>query len=420
MPSFDKLVLLPTSFPDRRSFESNFLDPELPHLLDSFEEVHLLPSKPTFSPPENLPAGVTLHKDLSDRLGFPAKHKLLLHALKGISIQSSHPPLLDLERVNGFSKRKLADLANLGMAACVCEQIDQGIQEGLWPIERTLFYSYWCKYTALGMAWLREKHPKIKTIARAHRGDLYPDEAPCNLITRQSEIISGMDRVFVISENGADFLKEQFPESSQKIAVARLGTLEPEGRAQCSSDGILRLVSCSTASPVKRLDRIVEAAKILTREKDLKIEWLHFGGGSELNCIRESCAQIESSNLSCTFAGNTPLEDILRHYIQKPVDVFINSSRSEGIPVSMMEAMSTGIPCVAPSVGGIPELLQEGSGGVLISSEAKPQDIADACLQITTDREAWTERSNQAFGSWSKNYSANNNFSRFAQEISTF
>jgi glycosyltransferase involved in cell wall biosynthesis len=227
-----------------------------------------------------------------------------------------------------------------------------------------------------------------------------------------------MDRVFVISENGADFLRQRFPESRQKIEVARLGTLPPEGRAQCSSDGTLRLVSCSTASPVKRLDRIVEVAEILSSEKDRKVEWLHFGGGPELNHIRELCYQLESPNLTCNFAGNTPLEDILRHYVQKPVDVFINSSRSEGIPVSMMEAMSAGIPCVAPSVGGIPELLQEGSGGVMISPEAPPKEIADACLQITADPEAWTVRSNQAFESWSKNYSANNNFSRFAQEIS--
>lgn len=419
MPSLDKLVLLSTNFPDGDSFESNFLNPELPHLLSEFKEVHLLPSKPVFNPPESLPPGATTHLDLADCLGFPAKHKLLFHAIKGLQVQSRFPALCNSDKVIGLSTRKLADLANLGMAFRVFELLDQGIRNGRWPVEETLFYTYWCKYTALGLAWLRTQHPKLKAIARAHRGDLYPEEAPYSLVTRQTEIIKGMDHIYVISKDGAGHLRKHFPDHKDKIQVARLGTHALNRRAHASNDGTLRIVSCSSATPVKRLHLIAEAAMRLAQEEDKKVEWTHFGDGPELSAVKKLCAESASTNLSCQFSGNTALEKILEHYTQQSVDVLINSSRSEGIPVSMMEAMSAGIPCIAPSVGGIPELLQEDSGGELISPDATPQEIADACLRLTSDREAWIARSNQAFESWSKNYSADNNFSRFARAISS-
>jgi len=47
-----------------------------------------------------------------------------------------------------------------------------------------------------------------------------------------------------------------------------------------------------------------------------------------------------------------PHNDVLNYYASNPVDVFINTSSSEGLPVSIMEAMSFGIPVIATNVGG--------------------------------------------------------------------
>lgn len=63
-----------------------------------------------------------------------------------------------------------------------------------------------------------------------------------------------------------------------------------------------------------------------------------------------------------TFLGSR--DDVLE--ILPLFDLFALSSRFEGFPISLVEAMATGLPCVATEVGGIPEVLVHGENGLLV------------------------------------------------------
>ena len=65
-------------------------------------------------------------------------------------------------------------------------------------------------------------------------------------------------------------------------------------------------------------------------------------------------------------------------------DVFVLSSRFEGLPVALMEALGLGLPVVATRVGGIPELVTDGVEGLLVPPGA-PDRLADALMTVLDD-----------------------------------
>jgi colanic acid/amylovoran biosynthesis glycosyltransferase len=101
------------------------------------------------------------------------------------------------------------------------------------------------------------------------------------------------------------------------------------------------------------------------------------GDGPDRNFLERRAAELGISSL-IEFAGWVNQDRLLAIYSQ--TDLFVLSSLAEGIPMVLMEAMAMQIPCVAPRITGIPELIEHGVDGMLYAVA----DVADLTDKIRT------------------------------------
>ena len=87
------------------------------------------------------------------------------------------------------------------------------------------------------------------------------------------------------------------------------------------------------------------------------------------------------TNLTCEMLGHISNPDLMQLYADSQVDLFLNSSSKEGVPVSIMEAMVRGVPTVAPDVGAIREVVLP---ELLLPADLTPQDLATGCWPTTS------------------------------------
>jgi len=85
------------------------------------------------------------------------------------------------------------------------------------------------------------------------------------------------------------------------------------------------------------------------------------GDGPLLPSLKELAASLESSGFTHLLGVRRDVPDVLN-----ALDVFAMSSDTEGLPLVVLEAMATGLPVVSTSVGGIPNVIDEGKTGFLV------------------------------------------------------
>lgn len=141
------------------------------------------------------------------------------------------------------------------------------------------------------------------------------------------------------------------------------------------------LVSVARLTPVKGVDVAIQAMAQLP-----SCQFIIVGDGpqrQELEQMANDCAPGR-----VRFVGQQP-HDMTLKYI-RAADVFVLSSRTEGLSHVLLEALSVDTPVVATRVGGNPEILTDGLNGLLVPSES-PSELAVAVERLRTDA-AFTAR----------------------------
>jgi glycosyltransferase involved in cell wall biosynthesis len=146
------------------------------------------------------------------------------------------------------------------------------------------------------------------------------------------------------------------------------------------------LVYMGRLSHEKSVDDVIRVAAIIMK-KDPQIR-LHLIGDGKERASLEALAKKEGVFEKTTFTGcltDNKLVEALQN-----ADVFITASRSENMPLSVLEAMAVGLPIVAVRSLGLSEMIEDGENGFLVSPNAKEgvlNALADRALVLLTDGE---------------------------------
>lgn len=139
---------------------------------------------------------------------------------------------------------------------------------------------------------------------------------------------------------------------------------------------------------IKRQDVLIEAFAEVKKQVP-KAHLLLVGGGPRLDELRQLSERLGLAS-SVHLVGH---QERPQRFLQL-MDIFALTSRSEGMPLSVLEAWAAGVPVLASRVGGVPELVEHGRTGLLFESGDVPA-LAGLLQQLLGDR-ALAQRLSQA------------------------
>lgn len=189
-----------------------------------------------------------------------------------------------------------------------------------------------------------------------------------------------------VAEHNRRRILETYPEvRPETIRLIRLGTrLDQFERA---ADGPRSMheetpivLTIARLEPVKGHDVLLRSAKQLVG-RGIPFHWLLVGDGS-LRSSLESEVAAAGLKERLEFAGFLRHEEVLALY--RRAHLCVLSSRSEGLPIVLMEALAASVPCIATSVGGVPEIVEHGVNGLLVPPD-NPAELSEAIETLLLD-----------------------------------
>jgi glycosyltransferase involved in cell wall biosynthesis len=187
-----------------------------------------------------------------------------------------------------------------------------------------------------------------------------------------------------ISEYNRRYILEHFPEIDRgKIIVSRLGVDVPEcpdsyGEVGCGAPRRLVMLAVGRLHAVKDHAFLVRACARL-RDAGLNFECAIAGEGPERQRLEALIGNYQLQD-RLTLLGHVPRDQMDPLY--RGSDLVVLTSRSEGIPVVLMEAMARGGIVLAPAITGIPEIVIPGKTGFLYAPGSMQDLVAKLfCLR---------------------------------------
>lgn len=417
MPDPRTLFLLTNVYPLSKGEE--FIENEIEHLARSFERVIIVATQTlpgdiiTRPVPGNVEVVTAGKPRPSGRAMIPSVLAGLRRLPASVVTQGSlrHPSAIAVDALFEQRSRESADelLAKL-----------PGLR--LQPGTHAVIYSFWFHTTARAAMILagdlRARGVVVdRLVSRAHGYDLYENRNQFGHLPERRLLLDAFDAVRPVSDQGTRALTKAWPQYADEVSTCHLGTVDPGRFADCAREPF-HIISCAFLIPVKRMNRMPAVLAEL-RSRGIDARWTHLGDGpddqmDELRQAIHAAGVDEFTHLM----GHIPNADIIETECSLNPSCLVNLSESEGLPVSMMESASLGIPIVATDVGGVSEIVHDGQDGRLIPADFTDDQAADALqwlAELPADRYAEICRASRQ--TWQTDFDQAVVYPRFCSEV---
>lgn len=180
-----------------------------------------------------------------------------------------------------------------------------------------------------------------------------------------------------ISRHGRELLTERLPDDLHgKTTVLPMGIRAPAAAGSAAERFVEdergdepSLVCVARLIPAKGQDLLLDAIAML-RDERMRVRAHVVGDGPDRERL-EGLARERRIEGLVRFHGYVPNPDVLAALAAGAFDACVLPSDSEGVPITLMEAMAAGVRVVATDVGGVSELVRPGAGSLV-----PPRDVA--------------------------------------------
>jgi len=408
----NSILLITQEYPINRG-DSCFIVNEIPYLSGKFDKIHVLclSNKEKDDELLDVPDNVSVYF-ISNNY---RKLYNYIHFFRIIFMSVFYCEILWLIKNKKFSFRGLKYAISYVYRAIILKKHTKYILKKDNDIN--IIYTFWYLHETLSALLLKRKFKNVNYITRAHGYDIHEFQRDLNYQPYKFWMDKEIDKIFFASQYLRNYYIDKFSGCDhEKYITMPLGIINNYSSSVIKNEktGIFTLCSCSYIIPRKRVHLIVKA---LEQINDFSIHWIHIGDGSDMNNIMSLCNDLlkNKKNITYEFKGFMTNGQIMRFYNEKYIDCFISATEAEGgRPVSIMEAISFGIPVIATGVGGVPEIVNKDTG-FLLNPEG---DIAEIGSTITGFYNlAETEKNALRLSArlfWENNFNAEKNYETFS------
>jgi glycosyltransferase involved in cell wall biosynthesis len=226
-----------------------------------------------------------------------------------------------------------------------------------------------------------------------------------------------LDKRIVVSYYLREYLVQQLAIDPRKVSVVPNAVAPPRrlppAKEIASLQGAFIVLWAGRFSPEKRPELAVETARRV-RETTDAVRFLLAGSGSLRDSVLALIREYDLVDDVCVLSA--PYRDYEAYvpYSQ----VLLMTSEMEGAPLAILEASACGVPTIATSVGGIPELVVDGETGYLLDDSSEfPIRAAERIVALERDRELATRLGDAAQARAEREFSREAMIDRYANVL---